>query len=140
MKIIDDISHTFNDYLLIPNYSGIDHVPSNVNLSTPLVRFKKGNKPKITLNIPIVSAVMQSVSDDKLAIALAKEGGIAFIFCSQTIKSEADMVSKVKKCKMHDHNKYPNELLDKNGHYIVGAGIMAYINALNKIVYEEATR
>lgn len=123
MKILDDISRTFNEFLLIPTYSSIKNITKNVDLSTPLVRFKRNEKSKIILKIPVVSAIMQSVSDDKLAIALAKEGGISFIFCSQTIKEEANMVAKVKKNKSHDHVKNSNALLDKNGNYIVGAGI-----------------
>jgi IMP dehydrogenase len=65
-------------------------------LATPLVKFKKGEKPAITLNIPLVSAIMQSVSNDKLAIALAKEGGISFIYGSQSVEEEAAMVARVK--------------------------------------------
>jgi len=73
-------SHTFSEYLLIPGYTGEDCIPSNVSLKTPLVKYRKGQEEcPITLNIPLVSAIMQSVSDDKLAIALAREGGISFI-------------------------------------------------------------
>lgn len=70
-------SHTFSEYLLIPGYTAEDCVPANVSLRTPLTRFRKGEEPAISLNIPMVSAIMQSVSDDKLAIALAKEGGLS---------------------------------------------------------------
>lgn len=87
--------HTFNEYLLIPGYTGENCIPANVDLSTPLLRYKKGEKP-FKLNIPMISAVMQSVSNDTLAIALAKEGGISFIYCSQSIEDEAEMVRKVK--------------------------------------------
>ena len=73
-------SHTFSEYLLIPGYTAEDCVPANVSLRTPLTRFRKGEEPAISLNIPMVSAIMQSVSDDKLAIALAKEGGLSFIY------------------------------------------------------------
>ncbi len=89
-------SHTFSEYLLIPGYTSEECVPSNVSLKTPLVRYRRGEEPAITLNIPMTSAIMQSVSDDKLAIALAKEGGISFIFGSQSIESEAEMVARVK--------------------------------------------
>lgn len=123
MKILNDISRTFDEFLLIPTYSSTKNIVKNVNLSTPLVRFKHNEKSKIMLKIPIVSAIMQSVSNDKLAIALSKEGGVSFIFCSQTIEEEAKMISKVKKNKSHNHIKNSNELLDKNGNYIVGAGI-----------------
>lgn len=87
--------HTFNEYLLIPGYTGENCIPSNVDLSTPLLRYKKGEKP-FKLNIPMISAIMQSVSNDTLAIALAKEGGMSFIYCSQSIEDEAEMVRKVK--------------------------------------------
>ena len=90
-------SHTFSEYLLIPGYTSEDCVPGNVTLRTPLVKYRKGAEdPAISLNIPMTSAVMQSVSNDTLAIALAKEGGISFIFGSQSIKSQAAMVAKVK--------------------------------------------
>ena len=79
--------HTFNEYLLIPGYTGEDCVPQNVSLKTALTKYRKGQeKPAIELNIPVVSAIMQSVSDDKLAIALAKEGGISFIYGAQSIE------------------------------------------------------
>ena len=80
-------SHTFSEYLLIPGYTGENCIPANVSLRTPLTKYRKGEEePAITLNIPLVSAIMQSVSDDKLAIALAKEGGISFIYGAQTIE------------------------------------------------------
>ncbi|MBE6697985.1 MAG: IMP dehydrogenase [Ruminococcaceae bacterium] len=91
-----EASHTFNEYLLVPGYSGPDCIPTNVSLRTPLVRFRKGEQPAISLNIPMVSAIMQSVSGDKLAVALAKEGGISFIYGAQTIEDEAAMVARVK--------------------------------------------
>ena len=71
-------SHTFSEYLLVPGYSSAECIPDNVSLKTPLVKFKKGEEPAISMNIPMTSAIMQAVSDDKLAIALAKEGGVAF--------------------------------------------------------------
>ncbi|MBQ4090594.1 MAG: IMP dehydrogenase, partial [Clostridia bacterium] len=93
-------SHTFSEYLLIPGYTGEDCVPNNVSLKTPLVKYRKGQEESpITLNIPLVSAIMQSVSDDKLAIALAKEGGISFIYGAQTIENQAAMVARVKNYK-----------------------------------------
>jgi len=93
-------SHTFSEYLLIPGYTGEDCIPSNVSLKTPLVKYRKGQEESpITLNIPLVSAIMQSVSDDKLAIALAKEGGISFIYGAQTIENQAAMVARVKNYK-----------------------------------------
>ena len=92
-------SHTFSEYLLVPGYSSAECQPKNVSLKTPLVKFKKGEEPAISLNIPLVSAIMQSVSNDTLAIALAKEGGVSFIYGSQSIESQAQMVRKVKSYK-----------------------------------------
>ena len=90
-------SHTFSEYLLIPGYTSEDCIPDHVTLKTPLVKYRKGmEEPAISLNVPLTSAVMQSVSNDTLAIALAKEGGISFIFGSQTIENQAAMVAKVK--------------------------------------------
>jgi len=90
-------SHTFSEYLLVPGYTSPECVPANVSLRTPLVKYRKGEEEcPIMLNIPLVSAIMQSVSDDKLAVALAKEGGMSFIYGSQSIESEAAMVARVK--------------------------------------------
>ena len=90
-------SHTFSEYLLIPGYTSEECIPSAVSLRTPLTKYRKGQEePAISLNIPMVSAIMQSVSNDTLAIALAKEGGLSFIFGSQSIESQAAMVAKVK--------------------------------------------
>ena len=90
-------SRTFSEYLLIPGYSSAECVPSAVDLKTPLVKYKKGEKPAISINIPMVSAIMQSVSDDRLAVALAQEGGLSFIYGSQSIEDQAEMVRKVKR-------------------------------------------
>ncbi|MBQ7801189.1 MAG: IMP dehydrogenase [Oscillospiraceae bacterium] len=93
-------SHTFSEYLLIPGYTSEDCIPDRVSLRTPLTKYRKGvEEPAISLNVPLTSAVMQSVSNDTLAIALAKEGGISFIFGSQTIENQAEMVRKVKNYK-----------------------------------------
>ena len=92
----DEPAHTFSEYLLVPGYSSSECVPANVDLRTPLVKFRKGEEPAITMNIPLVSAIMQSVSDDKMAVALSKEGGISFIYGSQSIEDEAAMVERVK--------------------------------------------
>jgi IMP dehydrogenase len=93
-EFIEKPSRTFNELLLLPGFTSRECTPDRVSLKTEIVK-----NSKFKLNIPIVSAIMQSVSDDKLAIALAKEGGLSFIFCSQTIESQALMVSKVKKHK-----------------------------------------
>ena len=92
-------SHTFGEYLLIPGYSSAECIPANVSLKTPVVKFRKGEESPIQMNIPLVSAIMQSVSDDRMAIALAKEGGISFIYGSQSVESEAAMVARVKSYK-----------------------------------------
>ena len=92
----DTPSHTFSEYLLVPGYSSSECIPANVSLKTPLVKFKKGEEPAITMSIPLISAIMQSVSNDTMAIALAKEGGISFIYGSQTVEDQANMVRRVK--------------------------------------------
>ncbi|MBE5036487.1 IMP dehydrogenase [Subdoligranulum sp. DSM 109015] len=90
-------SRTFGEYLLVPGYSSSECVPDRVSLKTPLVKYRKGQEEcPLSMNIPMVSAIMQSVSGEKLAIALAKQGGISFIYGSQSIQSEADMVRRVK--------------------------------------------
>ena len=89
-------SHTFSEYLLVPGYSSHEHIPANVSLKTPLVRFRRGEESAISLNIPMVSSIMQSVSGEQMGIALATEGGMAFIYGSQTPEQEAAMVKAVK--------------------------------------------
>ncbi len=94
---INEPAHTFNEYLLIPGYSSCECTPDNVSLKTPLTKYRKGEEePAITMNIPMVSAIMQSVSGDRLAVALATEGGVSFIYGSQTIEDEAAMVKRAK--------------------------------------------
>ena len=93
-------SHTFSEYLLVPGYSSAQHIPANVSLKTPVVRYKKGQEEcPLTMNVPMVSAVMQAVSGEKMGIGLAREGGIAFIYVSQPIEEQAEMVRKVKNYK-----------------------------------------
>ncbi|MDR0978369.1 MAG: IMP dehydrogenase [Lachnospiraceae bacterium] len=98
-QVLEDISRTFNEYLLLPNLTTEKCIPSNVSLRTPLTKFKKGEEAKIYLNAPFVSAIMQSVSGEKMAIALAREGGLSFIYGAQTIEEQAEMVKNVKKHK-----------------------------------------
>lgn len=98
-KFINEPSHTFNEYLLIPGYSSSECIPANVSLKTPLVKFKRGEESEITMNIPLVSAIMQAVSGDKLAVALATEGGVSFIYGSQSVEDEAAMVKRAKSYK-----------------------------------------
>ena len=111
----EEPSRTFNEYLLIPGYSSSECIPANVSLRTPLVRHRRGEEPALSLNIPMVSSIMQSVSGDQLAIALAREGGVAFIYGSQTIEDEAAMVARVKAYKAgfvrSDSNLSPNHTL-----------------------------
>ncbi len=128
--IYPEPSHTFGEYLLVPGYSSAECIPANVSLRTPLVKFRKGEESPIMLNIPLVSAIMQSVSDDKMAIALAKEGGMSFIYGSQSVESEAEMVMRVKNYKagfvVSDSNVKPDDTLEdilalkeKTGHSTV---------------------
>ena len=98
-KILEDISRTLNEYLLLPNLTDERCIPNNVSLKTPLVKFKKGEEAKYYANVPMVSAIMQSVSGEEMGIALAREGGVAFIYGSQSIESQAAMVRHVKKHK-----------------------------------------
>ena len=120
-------SRTFSEFLLIPGYTSEQCIPANVSLKTPLVKFRKGEECPITLNIPLTSAIMQSVSNDTLAIALAKEGGLSFIYGSQSIENEAAMVARVKNYKagfvVSDSNVTEDatladvlELVETNGH------------------------
>jgi len=128
---LDDVSRTFGEYLLIPGLTTKQCLPSNVSLKTPLVKYKAGEKPAIGLNIPFVSAIMQSVSGPELAIELARNGGLSFIFGSQPIASQAEMVKKVKKFKagfvISDSNLTPEhtladvlELVQETGHSTIG--------------------
>ena len=89
-------SHTFSEYLLVPGYSSAENIPANVSLKTPLVKFRRGEEPALSLNIPMVSAIMQSVSGVDMGVALAIEGGLAFIYGNQTPEQEAAMVKAVK--------------------------------------------
>ena len=126
-KYFEEPSRTFSEYLLIPGYTDENCIPANVSLRTPLVKFAKGEESAISLNIPLVSAIMQSVSNDTLAIALAREGGISFIYGSQSVENEATMVKRVKNYKagfvVSDSNLTPEntladvlELVARKGH------------------------
>ena len=124
----EELSRTFSEYLLIPGYSSRDCIPQNVCLKTPLVKYRKGEEEcPLFLNIPMVSAIMQSVSGEKMGQALAREGGVAFIYGSQSVEDEARMVSRVKNFKsgfvVSDSNIRPDatlndvlELTKKTGH------------------------
>ena len=127
----NEVSRTFGEYLLIPGLTTKQCIPGNVSLKTPLVKFEKGGSSSIELNIPFVSAIMQSVSGPELAIELARNGGLSFIFGSQPIASQADMVRKVKKFKAgfvtSDSNLTPENslndvlrLIEQTGHSTIG--------------------
>ncbi len=126
----DEPSRTFNEYLLIPGYSSKECIPANVSLRTPLVKFRRGEEPALSLNTPLTSAIMQSVSGEALAIALAREGGVSFIYGAQSVESEAAMVARVKAYKAgfvrSDSNLRPDQTLadvlalkQKTGHSTV---------------------
>lgn len=126
----EEVSRTFSEYLLVPGYSSSACVPADVSLKTPLTKYKRGEESEITMNIPLVSAIMQSVSDDKMAVALAKEGGISFIYGSQSIENQVEMVKRVKNYKagfvVSDSNIKPDATLQdilnlkqKTGHSTV---------------------
>ena len=112
---ISDPSRTFNEYLLIPGYSSSECIPANVSLHTPLVKYRRGEEPALKLNIPLVSAIMQAVSDDRLAVALATQGGVSFIYGSQSVEDEAAMVKRAKDYKAgfvrSDSNLRPEDTL-----------------------------
>ena len=120
-------SHTFSEYLLVPGYTTAKNIPSDVSLRTPLVKYKRGEECPLSLNIPMVSAIMQSVSGPRMAEALAREGGCSFIYGSHSAESEAEMIREVKSYKAgfvpSDTNITPDmtmkdvvELKRKTGH------------------------
>nr|WP_234406609.1 IMP dehydrogenase [Prolixibacter bellariivorans] len=130
-QYFNEVSRTFNEYLLIPGLTTKECTPNNVSLKAPLVKYRKGETPSLELNVPFVSAIMQSVSDHNLAIELARNGGLSFIFGSQPIDSQVDMVRRVKKFKsgfvVSDSNLTPEHTLAdiialkrKTGHSTVG--------------------
>ena len=120
-------SHTFSEYLLVPGYSSVKCIPANVSLKTPIVKFRRGEEPVLSANVPMVSAVMQAVSGEDMGIALAREGGVAFIYVSQPIERQAEMIRRVKNHKagfvISDSNLRPGASLadvlalkEKTGH------------------------
>ncbi len=129
-RILDDLSRTFSEYLLLPRLTTRDHSPRNVKLETPIARHLKGETPRLSLNVPIVSASMQAVAGPEMATALARQGGLAFIYCSQSIESQAAMIAKVKAHKAgfvkSDSNVKPDstltellEVMNRTGHSTV---------------------
>lgn len=128
---LDNVSRTFGEYLLIPGLTTKECIPSNVSLKTPLLKYRGGESSAIQLNIPVVSAIMQSVSGPELSIELARNGGLSFIFGSQPVGKQVEMVKKVKKFKagfvISDSNVTPehtlNDVLDlvnTTGHNTIG--------------------
>ena len=126
-KIVSEISRTFKEFLLLPGLTGAEHIPANVSLKTPIAKYKKSETPRLQLNAPLVSAAMQAVSGENLAVSLARKGGAAFIFCSQSIEEQAAMIRKVKEHKagfvQSDSNLAPDATLqdainlrDQTGH------------------------
>ena len=115
--ILSEQSRTFNEFLLLPNLTRRDCIPSNVILTTPLAKFRVGEQTRFSLNSPIVSSAMQAVSGEKLTVALAKEGGISFVFCSQSIEKQVEMIRNIKKYKsgfvVSDANVSVNDTLEK---------------------------
>lgn len=133
-KIVENISRTFDEFLILPGLTTKVHIPSNVKLKVPVSRHKKGEEPRLSLNIPFVSASMQSVSGSRLAIALSRKGGASFIFCSQSIESQVSMVKAVKEHKAgfveSDSNLSPEatlfdavELRKKTGHSTIAVTV-----------------
>jgi IMP dehydrogenase len=128
---VNEVSRTFGEYLLIPGLTTKACLPQNIQLKTPLVKYRKGEESQLSLNVPFVSAIMQSVSDHGLAIALARSGGLSFIFGSQPVESQAEMIRRVKKFKagfvISDANLQPGDTLKdvldlkrRTGHSTVG--------------------
>jgi IMP dehydrogenase len=126
-KILDEISRTFSEYLLIPRLTGKKHLPANVSLRTPVAKYKKGEDSRFSINIPFVSASMQAVSGAEMGIALSRLGGLAFVYCSQPVSQQVSMVQRVKSHKAgfveSDSNLRPDStladaiaLVKKTGH------------------------
>ncbi len=129
-RILEDLSRTFSEYLLIPRLTQREHIPRNVSLSTPVAKYKRGESSRLNLNVPVVSASMQAVSGHEMGVALARQGGMAFVFCSQSIESQGAMIAKIKAHKagfVHsDSNVKPTatlhellSLMKKTGHSTV---------------------
>jgi len=129
-KIFNEVSRTFDEYLLIPNLTTRKCSPQNIDLSTSLSKHKNGDVKPLRMNIPVVSAIMQAVSNHTLAIELARCGGLSFIFASQPIDKQCEMIRKVKTFKagfiVSDSNLRPDntiadllKLKEKTGHSTV---------------------
>ena len=97
--VLSDVSRTFSEFLLLPNLTPRECTPHSVDLATPLCRFTRDSVPELRLNVPMTSSIMQSVSNDRMAVALARSGGLSFVFASQPVAAQAAMVQRVKKYK-----------------------------------------
>jgi IMP dehydrogenase len=97
MKIEEECSRSLSEYLLLPELTKKTDTPDSVDLSAYISRYRQNSdEGSLSLRLPIVSAIMQSVSGSRLSIALAKEGGLSFVFQSQEIEAQAEMISRVK--------------------------------------------
>ena len=105
-------AYTFDDLLLVPAMSEV--VPANVELATRLTE-------KIKLNIPVVSAAMDTVTEERMAAMLAKLGGMGFIHKNMPTEAQAAMVKHVKEAVIED--TYKNASVDDKGRLLVGAAV-----------------
>lgn len=108
-KVIDE-GYTFDDLLLVPSYSEV--VPIQVKLETKLTK-------RISLSIPVLSAAMDTVTESKMAIALAELGGLGIIHKNMTIEKQVQEIKEVKK---YPSNKFESTK-DESGHLRVGAAV-----------------
>jgi IMP dehydrogenase len=119
-KLIKE-GYTFDDLMLIPAYSTV--VPANVDLKTTLTA-------KIKLNIPLLSAAMDTVTEDKMAIALANAGGLSILHKNLSMKLQASMVETVKKAPV----THPETAaLDDQGRYLVGAAVGVSTETMERV-------
>ena len=115
---------TYDDLLLVPQKSEV--VPSEVSLKAHLT-------PKIVLNIPIISAAMDTVTESKMAIAMAQEGGIGMIHKNMSIEAQKEEVLKVKEAPV-DLSLHPNAVVDAKGRLLCGAAVGVGANTLERVV------
>ncbi len=111
--------YTFDDLLLVPSYSSV--VPKDVCLKTQL-------SEKLQLKIPITSAAMDTVTEEKMAIALAKAGGLSFIHKNLSVEQQANMVKNVKAIKGDDQ-----AAVDANGYLLCGAAVSVNAYSMERV-------
>jgi IMP dehydrogenase len=99
VKILDEVSRTLNEFLLVPSLTTAACTPENTDLSAPLVRHRVGEASAVRIATPLTSAIMGAVSSPRLAIALAQCGGLSFVHQNQPISEQAAMVEAVKRHK-----------------------------------------